>query len=228
MDAAAAAPPLAAAADAAAGSSLPPARHQLTPPTLLPNGIEFSVHTIPRAFRHDLQPVLPGVALEGELPLLLVPTCQHAAVDLVSWGDAEAAEKDLLLERFVAWAAAVCERLAARGCWGDYVDPCSGLAVRTPHSRIAYPEVDAFETLLRWRTAVAGCCKVLSHPAWGTSVYLATLFAKAPVEVLEEVLREAAEAVPVKERSAGRAAAAGGGGGGGGGGACPAASASKA
>ena len=207
----------------------PQAKHQLFPPTLLSNGIEYSVHTVPRAFRSDLAPVLPGVPLEGEPTFLIVPTCQRSCVDLVNWDDPVAREKDLLLERFVAWAAAVCERLAARGCWGDYVDPCSGLAVRTPHSRIAYPEVDAFETLLRWRTAVAGCCKVLSHPTWGTSVYLATLFAKAPVEVLEEVLREAAEAVPVKERSAGRAAAAGGGGGGGGGGgACPAASVSKA
>lgn len=205
---------------------MPPARHQLAPPTLLPNGIEYSIHTIPRAFRHDLQPVLPGIALEGELPLLLVPTCQHAAVDLVSWGDAEAAEKDLLLERFVAWAAAVCDRLAARGCWGDYVDPCSGLAVRTPHSRIAYPEVDAFETLLRWRTAVAGCCKVLSHPAWGTSVYLATLFARAPMDVLLEVLAEAAASVPVKQRLDAEAAGEGGGSGasgGGGSGACSAA-----
>jgi magnesium chelatase family protein len=39
--------------------------------------------------------------------------------------------------------------------------------------------VDAFETLLKWRTGVAGCCKVLAHPTWGTSVYLATLFARA-------------------------------------------------
>ena len=197
----------------------------LVAPTLLPNGIEYSVHTLPRAFRADLQPVLPGVPLDdaanataaaaaaaaaatAAAPFLLVPTCQRAAVDLVRWDDEVAAEKDLLLERFVAWAAAVCDALAARGCWGDYVDPCSGLAVRTPHSRVPYPEVDAFETLLRWRTGVAGCCRVLSHPTWGTHAYLATLFARAPVGVLEECLREAAAAVPVKAAAAGAAAAA--------------------
>ena len=187
----------------------------LVAPTLLPNGIEYSVHTLPRAFRADLQPVLPGVPLDTDAaeataagagaaaaPFLLVPTCQRAAVDLVRWDDEVAAEKDLLLERFVAWAAAVCDALAARGSWGDYVDPCSGLAVRTPHSRVPYPEVDAFETLLRWRTGVAGCCRVLSHPSWGTHAYLATLFARAPVGVLEECLREAAAAVPVKAAAA--------------------------
>ncbi len=196
-----------------AAAPAPQPKHQLVPPTLLPNGIEYSVHSIPRAFQHDLQPVLPGVPLTGEPAFLLVPTCQHAAVDLVSWDEPVAREKDLLLERFVAWAAAVCDALAARGFWADYVDPCSGLAVRTPHSRIAYPEVDAFETLLRWRTSVAGCCKVLAHPTWGTSVYLATLFARAPVDALQSALREAAAAVPVQQRLAAEEAAAAGGGG---------------
>jgi hypothetical protein len=201
-------------------------KHQVHPPTLLPNGVEFSVHTIPRAFRLDLQPVLPSIPLEGEPAFLLVPTCQRAAMDLVSWDDAVNREKDLLLERFVAWAAHVCDALAARGYWGDYVDPCSGLAVRTPHSRIAYPEVDAFETLLKWRTSLAGCCKVLAHPTWGTSVYLATLFARAPMDVLLEVLAEAAASVPVKQRLDAEAAGEGGGSGasgGGGSGACSAA-----
>jgi hypothetical protein len=30
----------------------------------------------------------------------------------------------------MAWARAVCGALAARGCWADYIDPCSGLPVR--------------------------------------------------------------------------------------------------
>ena len=194
----------------AGGSSAarPPSHVQLIAPTPLENGIEYSVHTIPRAFRVDLQPVLPGVDLDGEPAVLLVPTCQHSIMDLANWGDSVAREKDLLLERFVAWAAVVCDGLAARGFWGDYVDPCSGLAVRTPNSRVPYPEVDAFETLLKWRTSVAGCCKVLAHPRWGTSVYLATLFAKAPLEVLAEVMQAAAASVPVKPREEGAVASA--------------------
>jgi hypothetical protein len=188
----------------------PQAKHQLFPPTLLSNGIEYSVHTVPRAFRSDLAPVLPGVPLEGEPTFLIVPTCQRSCVDLVNWDDPVAREKDLLLERFVAWAAVVCDRLAARGFWGDYVDPCSGLAVRTPHSRIAYPEVDAFEALLKWRTGLAGCCKVLAHPTWGTHAYLATLFARAPMEALQEAIAEATASVPVIPRQ--EAGAAGGGG----------------
>ena len=71
--------------------------------------------------------------------------------------------------------------------------------MRTPHARVVYPEVDACETLLRYRAYNAGGCRVLSHPAWGTCVYPATLFVRAPVEA----------AVAALERAAAAAAAAG-------------------
>ena len=36
-------------------------------------------------------------------------------------------EKDLCLERYVAFAKRVTDRLMADGHWADYIDPCSGL-----------------------------------------------------------------------------------------------------
>ena len=63
--------------------------------------------------------------------------------------------------------------------------------MRTPHSRVVYPEVDALETLLRYRTDAAGGCKVLSHPTWGSAVYPATLFARAPLEVVVAAIERA-------------------------------------
>lgn len=70
----------------------------------------------------------------------------------------------------------------------------AGYAVRTPRSRVVYPEVDACETLLRYRTYNAGGCKVLSHPQWGTSVYPATMFARGPIEEVQAALMQAATA----------------------------------
>jgi hypothetical protein len=84
--------------------------------------------------RRELALVLPGVDVGPGL--LTVPTSQRSVVDLADWGDVAAREKDLLLERFAAWAGAVCDRLAARGHWADFVDPCSGLLVRTPNSNV--------------------------------------------------------------------------------------------
>jgi hypothetical protein len=74
----------------------PPAKYQLVPPRLLPCGIQFSVHEVPRAFGRELELVLPGVPLEG---LLVVPTCQKACCDLLETGPVVAAEKDALLEK---------------------------------------------------------------------------------------------------------------------------------
>jgi len=182
-------------------SEIPLRSHVLHLPEHLSNGIQVSVHSVPRSFYLDLEAILPGVPVrDGEPKLLLVPTCQRSTVDLVNWGDIQAIEKDLLLERFVAWAGAVCDALGSRGFWGDYVDPCSGQAVRTPYSHSCYPEVEAFESLLKWRTFNCGGCKVLSHPEWQTFVYPATLFARAPLDALLEAMRHASETVVVKDR----------------------------
>jgi hypothetical protein len=95
--------------------------------------------------------------------------------------------------------------------------------MHTRNLNIIYPEVDTFEVrkppiymfavpfllharvlftihevqlLLRYRTGSAGPCKILQHPVWHSFVYPATLFAVAPVPVLEEIFREAASVLP--------------------------------
>ena len=52
------------------------------------------------------------------------------------------------------------------------------------NTNTVYGEVDALSTLLNYPVANAGCCKVVLHPKWGTSVYPATVFTNAPVEIL--------------------------------------------
>ena len=137
-------------------------KYMVHPLSVLSNGFEFSVHTPPPAFLVDLKGVLPDVPLgvvDG-ITFFIVPTAQRSLMELVEWGPAAAAEKDLLLERFFEWTDEVIRVLRADGFWADAVDPCSGLARATPHSNMPYPEVDAFETLLRWRTNDAAGCKV--------------------------------------------------------------------
>ena len=53
-------------------------------------------------------------------------------------------EKDFCLERFLAFAKGVTDKLIAKGQWADYIDPCSGLSMvgssthPTPCSIIEY------------------------------------------------------------------------------------------
>lgn len=61
--------------------------------------------------------------------MLIVPTCQKTAVDLVNRGDRVEQEKDHCLERFMKWAEVVCEEISHAGYWVDFIDPSSGLPV---------------------------------------------------------------------------------------------------
>eukprot|EP00894_Picocystis_sp_ML_P000691 jgi/Pico_ML_1/51208/g2283.t2 len=116
----------------------------------------------PNRHAQEVEALFPGVDAKS---VLIVPTCQHAKVDLARVGEPVEQEKDALLERFVRWAKHVCDALERRGCWVDYVDPCSGLPmVHREHAHRVYGEVDALTTLLGYVTTNSGCCKIVLHP----------------------------------------------------------------
>ncbi|GAB4816225.1 hypothetical protein N2152v2_003271 [Parachlorella kessleri] len=125
--------------------------------------------------------------------MLVIPTCQHATLDLVQRGEKVEAEKDRLLERFMSFAKPICEKLEAAGYWADYIDPCSGLPMIHKETGSVYGEVEALITLLGYKSQNAGCCKVVLHPRWGSSVYPASLFAKAPLEAVQQAVKRAEE-----------------------------------
>lgn len=54
---------------------------------------------------------------------------QRTKMDLVKTGESVDTEKDFCLERFMAFAKKVTDKLVAKGLWADYIDPCSGLAM---------------------------------------------------------------------------------------------------
>ena len=83
----------------------------------------------------------------------------------------------------------VCERIRAKGYWADFIDPCSGLPMLTQDCNKVYSEVDGMECLLNYKSYNAGFCKILTHPAWGSAVYPATIFAHCPIVVAKEVIQ---------------------------------------
>ncbi|KAL4427793.1 hypothetical protein ABPG75_001882 [Micractinium tetrahymenae] len=168
------------------------AAHTLLGVQTTPWGLEYSIHECPRRHRDDVAALFPGTPLDG---MLVIPTCQHAQVDLVQMGERVEQEKDRLLERFMEFAKAVCERLVALGHWADYIDPCSGLPMIHRETNSVYGEVAALSTLLGYRTQNAGCCKITLHPKWGSSVYPASMFAKAPLEAVRAAIDEAVAAL---------------------------------
>ncbi|CBN76067.1 conserved unknown protein [Ectocarpus siliculosus] len=66
----------------------------LQPPRMMPDGLEVSLHTCPRALLRELDHVFPAVDLDD---CLAIPTNQKAVMDLVAMGDTVETEKDVLL-----------------------------------------------------------------------------------------------------------------------------------
>jgi hypothetical protein len=88
----------------------PRTRHQLVPAEC------------PKRHRDDVAALFPGTPLED---MLVIPTCQHAVVDLVQMGERVETEKDRLLERVSGWVggrtgerASVALSCAAAGASG--------------------------------------------------------------------------------------------------------------
>lgn len=50
-------------------------------------------------------------------------------------------------------------------------------------------QVDALATLLQYKTQNAGCCKIILHPKWGSSVYPASLFSRCSAEDMQAAIR---------------------------------------
>ncbi|GBF98898.1 methylmalonic aciduria and homocystinuria type D mitochondrial [Raphidocelis subcapitata] len=157
-------------------------------------GMEYAIVAAPKRVTDQLTAIF-GAAIGAAADMVVVPTCQRAECDLVNTGDKVDEEKDRLLENFVAWAVAVCGRLSSAGYWCDYIDPCSGLPMMHKTTQTPYSEVEGLSLLLGYRTANAGCCKVVLHPKWGTSSYPATLFARAPAEAIKAAIRGAEEQI---------------------------------
>lgn len=147
--------------------------------------MDVSAHICPKIFIRELQFVFPA---EDLTDVVCIPTMQCARTDLVNIGDDIEAEKDRLLERFMATARVLCQEFIAAGYWSDYIDPCSGLPMLNQTCNKVFSEVDGAQQLLGYSVMNAGCCKVLLHPQWGSGVYPASLFTKAPSVVVAEKL----------------------------------------
>jgi hypothetical protein len=149
---------------------------------------EYSLHLCPRKHRNELRQQFPKLSLEEIEKMIIVPTQQKTKVDIIKNGEEVDEEKDYCLERFLDFARIASDYLIKRGFWADYIDPCSGLTMIDRESQQVYGEVDALVTLLNYECTNVGCCKIVLHPRWGSSVYPASIFASAPEEIVREAL----------------------------------------
>jgi hypothetical protein len=156
-------------------------------PRLVRGEIEVHICRCSRLLYREVCHVFPNLSTPVE-SLLVIPTNQHAVMELVKVGEDVEEEKDRCLVAFMDFGKKVCEALRSKGFWADYIDPCSGLPMMTPDTTKVYSEVDGMQILLHYKTMDAGMCKVLLHPRWGSAVYPASAFTNAPFEEVQEAV----------------------------------------
>jgi len=170
--------------------------HVLSPPSILPtSGFEVSVHSMPRLLNETARAVfvnsLSDAGAAAGATLLAVPTWQPSELDLTVYpSEAVSVERDRLLIRLRALAAALAANLAAKGEWADASCPLSGYALLGARGGITWNELEGLNQLLRYDHEPAGCCGIVLHPSWGKGAYPATLFTTASAEQVLAALAE--------------------------------------
>ena len=81
----------------------------------------------------------------------------------------------------------VCEPLRRAGYFADYIDPSTGTPMSS-HSSSTLPETSDCYVQMGMDIVELGCCRVLSHPRWGTHVMATLLVTDAPRNVLDAVV----------------------------------------
>ncbi|KAJ3231840.1 hypothetical protein HDU81_003491 [Chytriomyces hyalinus] len=122
--------------------------------------------------------------------LLIVKTFQRSQSDLMVVNETSNSERNLLLECFSSWGRYVITRIRSHGFWADMTDPASGYPAYTPRGTSLYPDVDGSAILLKYPTHLVSCCRIVSHPVWGTRNYPATLFTTCPADLLSSILND--------------------------------------
>ncbi|KAI9104083.1 hypothetical protein DFS34DRAFT_606894 [Phlyctochytrium arcticum] len=148
--------------------------------------LQYSIHKPGRGLLKEIALVFPSIPDMKDV--VVVPTFQQTATDLVHVNGDTGYERDLLLRYIEQWATQVSQKLSKLGYWSDLADPSSGYPLFSQRGPHLYPDVDGSSTLLRYQTIQVGCCRVLVHPTWGTRAYPATFFACAPWEAVRDAI----------------------------------------
>lgn len=141
--------------------------------------VECSVQQCPGFLHHGFMELFPDIGVQlGQLTVVSIS--QQTKNDMSAWSPEVEDERDDLMACFVESAKEICNSLLAAGYWADFIDPSSGTAFFGPHTNCTLFETDERYNHLGFNIMDLGCCKVISHPLWGSFTFVGTIFTNAP------------------------------------------------
>ncbi|GFN75350.1 methylmalonic aciduria and homocystinuria type d homolog, mitochondrial [Plakobranchus ocellatus] len=143
--------------------------------------MEYRANSCPQILRKDFKDLFPDKNLmEGNLTVISISVKTNN--DMTYWSSEVEREREELLDSFVQGAAEICQAFEEAGFWADFIDPSSGKPFKGAHTNFTLFETDERYRKLGFEILDLGCCKVISHPLWGTHSFIGTLFTSAPLE----------------------------------------------
>ncbi|KAI8084515.1 uncharacterized protein BX664DRAFT_337167, partial [Halteromyces radiatus] len=170
--------------------SSPTCRVQATRFIYKDSEFEYSIHSPGTRFGRELAVVFPSLTNKQLKEILVVPVIQRCEHDMVGITQTVNHERNEKLEIFVSWGKSVVDRLRRIGIWADIMDPASGFPIYSEAGPTPYPDVQGTQTLTKYDIQNVGCCHILLHPTWNSSIYPSTLFTTAPYDLLVKVINE--------------------------------------
>lgn len=127
------------------------------------------------ALKRDFLRSFPFISNDPDFVIILI--LQDSKTDLLQRSDNKA--KDQCIERFFEVVRMLEEEL--NGKWCDFIDPSSGLLVKTDSCSV-FSDVEICSRLLKIEHTSYGGCMMIKHPKFGFSLYPGSFFTNASVE----------------------------------------------
>lgn len=143
--------------------------------------MEYRAHKCPVLLRKEFKDLFPQRnIMEGELTVITISL--KTKNDMTTWSSEVEQEREELLEMFIQGAAGICQAFEKAGFWADFIDPSSGKPFNSSHTNFTLFETDERYRKLGFEIHDLGCCKVISHPVWGTHAYIGCMFTSASID----------------------------------------------
>lgn len=152
--------------------------------------IELKTHDCPLSLLNDFQSYFRLNSI-AQSPLTVITVSFKTENDMATWNNQVDIEREQLTEKFVDKAQEICQLFEQNGFWADFIDPSTGSLHKSPYTHAAFYETDERYRHLGFEIIDNGCCKVISHHAWGTKAYIGCILTNnSNASLLKEIIKK--------------------------------------